>query len=498
VALGVALLLSQAALWIGCDQLLGVEEATDAGATSDGSHPRESGGPDVDSGGDSGSIDTGIRLDANCAIPDAPPCEGGKCIVELTAGTDFACARRSDQSVWCWGSNQYGQLGHSPGSNGDELCSVDKQKAYCQPTPNRIPLEAGAVHVAAGGDFACASTSAGEILCWGFNEQDELGHPAGQGDMVCPTQAGADAAVAPCNPGPMPVQANEGGTLFDAGTSPPVSAGSRFACTLVGGHPYCWGYHGNEGLGALTSTTPYPIAVGLYNAEELSLSTAIDTACAILYGGQVWCWGANYGQVVAAADASCSGAGGCPPLQVVTADGGAFEPAATVRVGYQYACALGTDQSLWCWGSNGFDQLGEPVDGSTHAARTATYWDKAGVAAEQLALSEQTTLVLDKCGNVWGWGDNTFGEVGTANFSTMKPVAEPAPIAVGDGAGPVTQITGGFMFAVALTADDAVWGWGVNSYGQVGHEAGAAGDVTRGGMQRVCNNQPQRVVFPEE
>jgi alpha-tubulin suppressor-like RCC1 family protein len=503
LALGLALL-SQAALWVGCDQLLGIEEATDASTNGDGSHPRESGGADGDAAGrgdanagDSGPVDTGVQLDANCAIPDTPPCEGGRCIVELAAGTNFACVRRSDGSVWCWGSNQYGQLGHAPGTHSDQSCMVGGAKVPCQTSPQHIPLEAGVAHIAAGGDFACASMAASdEIFCWGFNAQDELGHPAGLGDEMCPTFTGSDAAA--CNPNPMPVLHNDSGTVFDAAPAAAVSAGERFACTLVMGHPYCWGYRGNEGLGSITATTPYPIAVPVNGAEELSLSTSIDTACAVVGAGQVWCWGADYGQVVAPIDASCTTPTmACPPTMVVTTDGGPLGMAATVSVGYQYACALGTDHSVYCWGSNGVDQLGSPVDGSTHAARPATYWDEAGVAAVQLAVSDQTTLVLDKCANVWGWGDNTFGQVGVTEFNASPHMVEkPASIPVGDGAAPVTRITAGFMFTLAVTADDTVWAWGVNSYGQLGHAPNTSGDVTRGGMVRLCNDLPQRVVFP--
>ena len=31
---------------------------------------------------------------------------------EVTAGGGFACARKTDGSVWCWGANASGQLGN--------------------------------------------------------------------------------------------------------------------------------------------------------------------------------------------------------------------------------------------------------------------------------------------------------------------------------------------------------------------------------------------------
>ena len=35
--------------------------------------------------------------------------------VEIDAGESFACARRADGSVWCWGANHLGQLGNGGG-----------------------------------------------------------------------------------------------------------------------------------------------------------------------------------------------------------------------------------------------------------------------------------------------------------------------------------------------------------------------------------------------
>ena len=32
-------------------------------------------------------------------------------VVELSCGGTFTCARRSDDSIWCWGSDYFGELG---------------------------------------------------------------------------------------------------------------------------------------------------------------------------------------------------------------------------------------------------------------------------------------------------------------------------------------------------------------------------------------------------
>jgi alpha-tubulin suppressor-like RCC1 family protein len=95
-----------------------------------------------------------------CATrPVAVPLEGR--FVFLATGSLHACAVRDDGVVYCWGSNQDGQLGDGLGI------------AHSAPTP--VAFDQRVTQVAAGDAHTCALTAAGEVYCWGDNLRGQLG-----------------------------------------------------------------------------------------------------------------------------------------------------------------------------------------------------------------------------------------------------------------------------------------------------------------------------------
>jgi alpha-tubulin suppressor-like RCC1 family protein len=86
-------------------------------------------------------------------------------------GALHACALLNDETVKCWGSNDYGQLGlgdrngrgDEPNEMGDMLPPVDLGK------------DKKATALAAGGYFTCALLNDGHVKCWGVNDSGQLG-----------------------------------------------------------------------------------------------------------------------------------------------------------------------------------------------------------------------------------------------------------------------------------------------------------------------------------
>jgi alpha-tubulin suppressor-like RCC1 family protein len=109
-----------------------------------------------------------VCLAQRCVPSEPGPAE---CAVAMTAGADHTCAVRSDGTAWCWGRDDYGQLGDG--------ALVDRT------TPVRV---AGLTHVkaiAGGNNHSCAIDSDGKVWCWGRNEQGQLGN-AGSSDSAKP------------------------------------------------------------------------------------------------------------------------------------------------------------------------------------------------------------------------------------------------------------------------------------------------------------------------
>jgi serine/threonine-protein kinase len=81
-------------------------------------------------------------------------------VVRLTAGLYHACALRRDASVWCWGLDMFGQLGHGSKAPSERPVAVAGEHRYTAVT-------AGEVHT-------CARHVEG-LLCWGHNGTGQLG-----------------------------------------------------------------------------------------------------------------------------------------------------------------------------------------------------------------------------------------------------------------------------------------------------------------------------------
>ncbi len=87
----------------------------------------------------------------------------GNSVAEVAAGDFHTCARTTDGALWCWGSDEYGQLGD------------DEPKS-----PKGYPVKVAALgnnvaRVFAGGASTCARTTDGVMWCWGNNAYGELG-----------------------------------------------------------------------------------------------------------------------------------------------------------------------------------------------------------------------------------------------------------------------------------------------------------------------------------
>ena len=86
----------------------------------------------------------------------------GNTVAEVSVGDVFACARKTDGNVWCWGTNDHGQLGD--GSTSDHF------------TPAVIiGLGKPAIQISANGRHACALRNDNQLGCWGSNFNGEVG-----------------------------------------------------------------------------------------------------------------------------------------------------------------------------------------------------------------------------------------------------------------------------------------------------------------------------------
>jgi len=100
------------------------------------------------------------------------PVPGSLVFGALTSGLFHSCAiEKGANAVHCWGYDTYGQLGN-PAAASNVACDT----APCSLVPVPVQGAAKFVQVSAGGNTTCATTEAGDGFCWGSNEFGQLGN----------------------------------------------------------------------------------------------------------------------------------------------------------------------------------------------------------------------------------------------------------------------------------------------------------------------------------
>lgn len=337
----------------------------------------------------------------------------------VAAGGEHSCAVEGDGTVWCWGANQWGQLGAPVGAP--------------KPTPTLVASAFGGhdvTSVAAGHDHTCALTAAGEVWCWGRNEASQLG-------SVTPGNA----------PSAMPLKV--------AGLGSPVvaiSAGGQHTCAVRGtGVVMCWGSNYLGQLGRSTLSPPQ-VAPGLVIGvtQAFAVSAGDSHTCAVRVGGQVMCWGENFdGQLGRGAFSDAQ-----PTAALVTG----LDDAADIAAGGTFSCALRIDGSLACWGANAAGQLGT---GSTGASQPSPQPVADLDGSVKLQAGNRHACALRETGAIACWGAGDFGQIGNGGWTWSIP--SPATIDID-----AVHLATGFGHTCARKANTTVACWGDNGKGQLG------------------------------
>jgi len=131
-----------------------------------------------------------------------------------------------------------------------------------------------------------------------------------------------------------------------------------------------------------------------------------------------------------------------------------------LSIGYSHSVVIKEDGRLYSWGSNDKGELGT-LGVFTKKEPTQEYSQSS--EWKSVSAGKKFTLALKNDGSLWGWGENSYGQIGNKMFSERRqPVQE-------DTNSTWKQVSAGAEYSSALKEDDnSLWSWGNNSFGQLG------------------------------
>jgi alpha-tubulin suppressor-like RCC1 family protein len=135
-------------------------------------------------------------------------------------------------------------------------------------------------------------------------------------------------------------------------------------------------------------------------------------------------------------------------------------PWASFTVGNNHVCALKDDHTAWCWGDNYYGQLGSAGSPTDHAVPR-----QVGTEADWAMLSAgmRNTCGVKTNGTAWCWGNNSSGQLGSGD----NGAGAISPRQVGTGRD-WKSLTSGQGVTCGLKTTGALWCWGSNAIGEVG------------------------------
>ena len=369
-------------------------------------------------------------------------------LTKLSTRVYVACAIDNGK-VFCWGANNYGQMGHGDvGVDSLIVSKVDDTGALSGKTVTDVSV---------GGDQYVCVVASGKAYCWGRNRYNQLGNN--------------DALKADVS---APVAVYDGGVLANK-TITGIGTGDGHSCAISDGAAYCWGIGSNGRLGTGNQSSAIaPVAVDTSASSALQgkivsqLAIGSGHSCSLAEGA-VYCWGANvYGQLGNGNTTQQS-----YPVAVDTSASSALQGKTVTNLGLgstnNTTCAL-ANGAAYCWGLNAAGQLGiGSSDSNPHsyplAVSTAGVLNGKTISALGVGNAQACTLATTYEMACWG-SYATGGTPATSNY----------PVAINT-TGVLNGITlTGLAVGNGTCAHNATkaYCWGVGNSGRNGNNATTA------------------------
>ena len=360
-------------------------------------------------------------------------------IVAIGCGITHSLAMDDTGKLYAFGNNDNGQLGD--GTKVQTNLPVTTLAHTLSPSSLSFKVASGERHVV-------AVTNGGKLYAWGLNANGQLGN-GNTLNVSTPVLINAGAIV--------------GKTIVS------VACGySHTAAIDNSGKVYLWGSNsqGELGDGTFTQrTTPVYINTGAILGKKI-----IDIKCGYYFTialddtGKVYAWGRNNEGELGNGTTNTN----TSQVPVIVNSGDIINKCIVgIACGLQHVVAIDDMGKSYAWGANGGYQLGigTNIQSNTPSLMVAT--NISNVVFTSVSCRSDSTLLIDKTGNVYGCGNNNQRQVGLA-VNNVTPLTlintgsllnkQMISLAIGHGCQHSLAIDSGFKLHA----------WGLNNKGQLG------------------------------
>jgi len=256
-----------------------------------------------------------------------------------------------------------------------------------------------------------------------------------------------------------------------------IAVGANLSCTVSPARKaYCWG-RGSSGGGLGNGTNDdslVPVAVNTTGA--LSGKTIKDIAvgdshaCAIASDNNLYCWGVNWSGQLGTGNADSKNV----PTAIDMSGVLSGKTIKSVTAGNSGTCVIASDDKAYCWGDNWSGQLGNGTTDNQSYSPTAVYMTGAGVlnnkTIKSISTGTQHTCVIASDDKAYCWGENWQGQLGddTTNRNGY-PVAVDTSGVFNDKT--IKSISVGESHTCAIASDSRAYCWGGNDQSQMGNSS---------------------------
>lgn len=436
----------------------------------------------------------GINTAVGSALTPVSVCGAVKTFCKVDASTNTSQAIDKYGMIWSWGLGTSGILGNNQTGNRSTPVSVcGAVKTFCK--------------ISTGGTFAVAIDKYGKVWTWGSNTGSQLGDGTttdrstpiavgGATKTFCEISTGNAHTVAVDKNGKFWVwgnTANTSGELglgFRAVTPSKIVSNNRSFCNVKGsgtgetgffldnlGTVWGWGLNTLGKLGNnSTSIVCSPVSLAGATKTFCEISAGSAATSAIDKNGKAWSWGDGTNYRL--------GTGDNLNYSTPKSIAGANKTFCKITANTNFT-GYGIDKNgrIWSWGTNGSGALGI---NTTATCLASTPHSICGAVKTFCHIDSGTgcALAIDKNGLIWGWGLNTSGNLGDNTV-----VSKITPVSIVGATKTFCKITLRTTTALAIDKNGRVWGWGSNTNGGLGTNSTTNSSTPRaicGALKTFC------------